>query len=108
MRTLKFIVKDQILERDPSCNFEGLVPGSQKYLKASFSFSPEWDGYTKVAAFYSALGKEYPPQILKDGYSCTIPAEVLKRRIVKVQIIGKKDATVVKTNKIAVEQNGGK
>jgi hypothetical protein len=108
MRTLRFIVNDQIIEKDPSCDFEGLVPGSQKYLKAKFSFSPEWNGYAKVVAFYSALGTEYPPQILEDGYSCVIPAEALKRRVFKVQVVGKKDKTVVKTNKIAVEQNGGK
>jgi hypothetical protein len=108
MRILRFIVKDQIIEKDPSCDFEGLVPGSQKYLKAKFSFSPEWNGYAKVVAFYSALGKEYPPQVLQDGYSCIIPTEALKRRVFKVQVVGKKDATVIKTNKIAVEQNGGK
>jgi hypothetical protein len=108
MRILKFIVKDLIIERDPSCNFEGLVPGSKEYLQAVFSFSPEWDGYVKVVSFRSVLGKEYPPQVLKNGVSCIIPSEALKRRIFKIQVLGKKGLSEITTNKISIEQNGGK
>ena len=108
MRILRFVVKDQILEKDPDCNFEGLVPGSQKYIKAKFSFSPEWDGYTKVVSFRSMLGKEYSPQVLQDGYSCIIPSEALVRRAFKVQVLGKKGATTLTTNKFTVEQKGDK
>lgn len=108
MRTLKFIVDNQLIKPDPKCDFEGLVPGTEDYLKAEFIFSEEWAGYTKVAGFYSAMGKEYPPQLLKDGKSCIIPAEALKRRVFKVRVIGKKSEQKITTNKLAVSQNGGK
>lgn len=108
MRTLKFVVNNQIIEQDPSCDFSGLIPGTEGYLKAEFSFSPEWLGYVKVATFCSLMGKDYPPQVLRDGISCVIPAEALKKRIFKIQVVGKKGDSKILTNKLAVSQNGGK
>lgn len=108
MRTLKFIVDDQIIRADPECDFDNLVPGSEGYLQAVFSFSKEWSGCVKVASFYSMMGTEYEPQILTDGQSCTIPAEALKRRVFKVQVNGRgRDSKKLKTNRLAVRQNGG-
>lgn len=107
MRTLKFIVDGQIIKQDPNCDFSGLVPGTEQYLEAEFSFSPEWSECAKVAAFYSLMGREYEPQILKDGKSCLIPSEALKRRVFKIQVIGKKEDFKITTNKVSVSQNGG-
>ena len=39
MRTLKFIVEGQIIKQDPNCDFSNLVPGTEGYLRAEFSFS---------------------------------------------------------------------
>ena len=108
MRTLKFIVNKQIITLDPNCDFTGLIPGSEGYLQAEFIFSPEWRNCVKVAAFYSILGKEFPPQKLEDGKTCMIPAEALKGRKFKVQVIGKDDRVKLTTNKVTVSQNGGK
>lgn len=108
MRRIKFIVSKQIITLDPKCDISGLVPGSEEYLQAEFSFSPEWKKCVKVAAFYSILGREYTPQILKDGNTCVIPAEALKGRRFKVQVIGKDGDTKMTTNKVIVCQNGGK
>lgn len=108
MRTLKFIVDNQILRQDPDCDFENLVPGTEDYLRAEFSFSPEWSGCAKVAAFHSMLGAEYPPQILRDGYSCLIPGKALQRRSFKVSVLGKKHGLKLVTNKVVVKQTGGK
>lgn len=107
MRTLSFIVTGQIIKRDPTCDFSGLAPGSEKYLQASFSFSPEWDDFVKVAAFHSIMGREYEPQIVKDGSTCVIPAEALKKKSFKVQVIGRKGASKLTTNKVIVKQDGG-
>lgn len=108
MRTLKFIVDGQIIRQDPNCDFSGLVPGTEGYLRAEFAFSPEWDGSVKVVGFYSNLGKEYEPQILDNARSCIIPAEALARRIFKVRVIGKtKTGFKLTTNKVAVSQEGG-
>lgn len=108
MRKLRFIVKEQLVEADPNCDFSGLVPGTKGYLEAAFSFSPEWSGYTKIASFYSVMGKELPYQILKDGESCVIPEEALKRREFKIQILGKRGDSVLTTNRLTVKQDGGR
>lgn len=104
MRTLKFIVEAQTIRQDPNCDFSGLVPGSEGYLKAEFTFSKDWSGCRKVAAFYSNLGREYEPQILNNGDSCMIPSEALQRSIFKMQVIGKKDGYRICTNKLTVVQ----
>lgn len=109
MKTLRFIVDDQIIRKDPNCDdFFSLIPGSSGYVTAEFTFSKEWYGFTKVAAFYSPLGFEYPARLLYDGATCVIPFEALKKRSFKVQVIGQKDDVKIKTNKVAVSQNGGK
>lgn len=108
MRTLKFIVEDQIIKQDPKCDFSNLIPGSEGYLEAEFSFSKEWDGCAKVVGFYSPLGREYPPRVLSDGRTCVIPFEALEKKTFKIQVIGKKNGFKLKTNKVVVYQNGGK
>ena len=108
MRTLKFIVNDQTITKDPNCNFDGLVPGSEGYLQAEFSFSPEWKGSKKVVAFYSRFGKEYPPQLLEDGKTCIIPPEALTKAYFKIQVHGRKAGVGLVTNKLEIHQNGGK
>lgn len=108
MRTLKFIVEGQDIKLDPTCDFSGLVPGTEGYLRAQFSFSPEWRGYAKVAAFFSPLGREYEPKVLRDGISCDIPAEALEKRSFKIQIQGKRRGVKMNTHKVTVRQNGGK
>lgn len=108
MRTLKFVVDGLKIEKDPNCDFDNLVPGTEGYLQAVFSFSSEWQGCNKVAAFFSMTGKEYEPQILEDGKSCIIPAEALKKRRFKIQVLGKKEGFGLVTSKVTVSQNGGK
>lgn len=108
MRTLKFIVDKQIISEDPNCDFSGLVPGTEGYLQAEFSFSPEWNGCTKVASFYTGTGKECQPQVLKDGKTCTIPTEALKRRAFGIKIHGKKKDFTIVSDKVVIHQNGGK
>ena len=107
MRTLKFIVEGQIIKPDPNCDFSNLVPGTEGYLRAEFSFSSEWKGCTKVASFWSAVGDEYPPQVLTDGMSCLIPDEATQRYAFKVGVIGKSANIRLTTNKAIVKQNGG-
>lgn len=107
MRKLKFIVDDQIIRPDPSCNFDGLVPGTEDYLCLEFSFSKEWNGYAKVASFYSMMGKEYKPQAVDNRSTCIVPKEATMRRNFKVQLLGKKGDSKLATNKITINQDGG-
>ena len=108
MRTLKFIVNGQSITLDPETDVSSLVPGTNGYVRAKFTFSPEWDRCVKVAAFYSNLGTEYMPQALKNGEVCDIPPEALKKSIFKVKVFGKKTNYEICTNKLAVHQKGGR
>ena len=108
MRTLKFNVNNQLITKDPNCDFDGLVPGTAEYIQAEFLFSSEWNGYVKAVSFESLLGTEYEPQILQDGKTCMIPAEALARRSFKMRVAGKKEKSKLITNKIIIEQNGGR
>ena len=107
MRTLRFIVDGQKIKHDPECDFSGLVPGTEGYLQAEFIFSKEWNSCVKVATFWSRMGKEYPPQALKDGKTCVIPAEALKGRKFKVGVIGQCRDYKITTHTVEVCQNGG-
>lgn len=107
MRTLKFIVDGLTISADPNCDFDNLVPGTEGYLKAEFSFSPDWDGYVKVAGFYSAMGVEYTPQQIKDN-CCMIPADALQKRVFKIKIVGSNGTSKMQTDKVTVRQMGGK
>ena len=107
MTTLKLIVEGKIIKQDPNCDFSNLVPGTEGSLRAEFSFSPEWKGCAKVASFWSAVGDEYPPQVLTDGVSCLIPDEATQRYAFKVGAIGKSATIRLTTNKAIVKQDGG-
>lgn len=107
MRTLKFIVEDQIVRPDTSCNFSGLVPGTTGYLQAEFTFSKAWDGYAKVVGFYSMMGYEFEPQALEKDGTCMIPADACTRSKFKIQVLGKRGEDTLKTNKLVINQNGG-
>ena len=107
MRTLKFIVNGQTISLDPKCDFSGLIPGTKGYLQAEFSFSDEWKNCTKVAAFFSNLGREYKPQVINNKSICNIPEEALQKSIFKVQVIGQRDDYKIRTDRVAVYQKGG-
>lgn len=107
MRTLKFIVNGQTIVQDPACNFDGLYPGSEGYLKAEFAFDKEWENTVKVVGFFSNMGREYEPRLLKDSKTCIIPTEALKNRIFKIQVMGKRGDHKIVTNKVTINQKGG-
>ena len=104
MRTLHFLVDGQMLSLDPNCDISGLVPGSTGKVRASFTFSREWGSVSKVVGFYSRLGKEYPPQLLRDGKTCFIPVEALQKQFFKLKVMGQNGLV---TNKLLIEQKGG-
>lgn len=108
MRILRFIVDEQIISQDVNCDFDNLVPGTEGYIIAEFIFSSAWKDCVKVASFYSTLGREFEPQVLKDGRTCVIPAEALKNRTFSIKVTGKKDNYKIVTNKVVVVQRGGK
>lgn len=109
MRILKFIIEGRTIKPDPTCDFSNLIPGTENFIQAQFSFSKEWNNCVKVAAFYSMLGAEYEPQQIRPDNTCIIPVEAIKRHRFKLQVYGLNNNNNDKlcTNKITVEQNGG-
>lgn len=107
MRTLKFIVNGQTIKQDPTCNFNGLYPGSEGYLRAEFTFDKEWENTVKVVGFFSNMGREYEPCVLNDNKTCVIPTDALKNRVFKIQVMGKRGDRRLVTNKVAISQKGG-
>lgn len=107
MRVLEFIVNDQILSKNPECNFDNIVPGTTGYLKAHFSFSKEWNGAAKAASFWYG-DKECTPQLLRDGCTCMISEDALKGSTFGVSLVGKRGEQVITTNRVEVKQRGGK
>lgn len=109
MRVLKFIVDNTTIKPDPNCDFTGLFPGMNERVLAEFTFSPDWKSTVKVAAFWSILDKEYPPQVINTDGTCQIPTEALAKVAFKVQVLGKRiSGATVQTNKLVVYQSGNK
>nr|DAI50755.1 MAG TPA: hypothetical protein [Bacteriophage sp.] len=103
MRTLKFNVKEQMIEKAKNCDFSDIARGTTGYLKAQFSFSSDWNGYAKIAVFNDAWDKveECRPII---GNECEIPSKVLDSISFKVRIIGVSDGRRLTTNRTEVAQ----
>lgn len=104
MKTLRFIVDNYTITKDPACDFSGLTQGKENAVKAEFVFSANWKGYRKAVAFYR-LGKELPARLLEDGRSCYIPTEALEKRTFWIEVVGKKKSSVIKTNRVQVVQD---
>lgn len=104
MRTLKFVVDEQSLRKDPACDFSGIVKGSKGYLQCSFSFSKEWTG-CKVAASFWSYDKEIDAAAVIHGV-CQIPDGVTDCRRFGVSLTGIKDGYRITTNKVWIGQEG--
>ena len=107
MRILEFMVRRQMLSKNPVCDFTNIVPGSKGYLKARFFFSDDWEGCTKVVGFYYG-NTEFPPKELSEDNTCAIPYEALENPSFDIKVFGKRKGFGISTNKITVSQNGGK
>lgn len=101
MRSLMFKVNGQKIEKDPACDFSGLVAGTEGYLKAKFTFSEEWNGCILVASFWKG-GTEHAARIVNN--ECDIPSEALTGATFKVSAVGKRRGLLIKTNKVIVVQ----
>ena len=103
MRTLKFRVAGQKIDKDPACDFSGLVPGTSGYLRAEFQFDEEWNGCRKAAVF-TKFSQDYPVPIING--SCEIPAETLSWKSWEVRVVGERDGYRITTGKIQIRQEG--
>lgn len=103
MRVLSFDVDRQQISKSQDCDFSGLVAGTQKYLQAHFSFSPEWQDCILVASFWR--GNTEHAVLIKDNV-CEIPSEVLTGRVFSISVTGICGDCRITTNKVYVRQEG--
>lgn len=108
MRVLRFLVDNETIKPDPACDFTGMFPGSEELVQAEFIFSSDWKSRVKVAAFWSIMDNEYPPQVINTDGTCQIPVEALAKVAFKVQVLGKYRDAKVETNRLTVYQSGRK
>ena len=101
MRLLKVNVDAQHIQKDPNCDFSGIVAGSKDYLRAHFTFSPEWQDCIIVACFWRGT-KEYA--VILNNNECMIPEEALVGPTFRVSVVGQNGATRVPTDKVIVRQ----
>lgn len=101
MRLLNFNVNTQHIQKSPDCDFEHIVAGTHNYLRACFTFSPEWHGCIIVASFWRC-GKEHAV-LVEDG-QCDIPAEALVGRSFSVSLVGQRGDYRITTNRIFIRQ----
>ena len=101
MRLLKFNINAQHISKDPDCDFSKIVAGTRNYLRAHFTFSPEWQDCVKVASFWRA-GKEYAV-IIRDN-ECDIPPEALTGITFSVTVTGQKEQYRITTDRTLVRQ----
>ena len=95
---LKFDVKNQMIERTD--NFKA-VADSRNYLKATFSFSEEWEN--EITAIFGN-GESYYNVILTDN-ACVVPWEVIKAPFFSVSVVCG-DRITANTVRVEVERSG--
>lgn len=101
MRLLKFNVNAQTIEKDPDCDFDNIVAGTQGYLKAQFTFSPEWRDCILVASFWR--GKSEHAVFIRNG-ECMIHPDALVGPTFRVSVTGQRGDYRITTNKVLVRQ----
>lgn len=102
MRTLEFKIEQQLLTKDPTCDFSNIVAGSKNYLRAHFAFSDDWAGCLKAASFWR--GEEEYAVLLDGSGNCMIPPEVLVGATFAVTVLGKNGKLEIPTNRVIVRQ----
>lgn len=99
---LNFEIENQIITRTDS--FQP-VARSQNYLRASFTFSDDWDGITDIKAIFRANGNAY--EVLLDEHGeCAVPWEALTTSgTIRVSVYGG-DRITANMARVTVLQSG--
>lgn len=97
--------------------YDEVVADSVKYLIANFTFSDDWEGYSKTVIFNNYSNNKILTVTLIDGDSlylgdntCYIPHEVIESPGFSISVFGVKDESVITTNEknIVVKESGYK
>ena len=101
MKILQFLVEQQNIRKDPSCDFSGLVSGTKGYLKARFVLSKEWNDCAVAAVFLNSESEEAVPVL---NGQCDIPEKITKKKMWWVRVVGMRDGYRITSNKVEVQQ----
>lgn len=97
--------------------YDEVVSDSVEYLIASFTFSDDWDGYSRTVIFSNDSNNKVLIVTLTDGDSlylgnnrCYVPHEVIESPGFSISVFGIKDKSVITTDKknIVVRESGYK
>lgn len=97
MRTLKYIVTGQKIERDLKCDFEDIKKGTNNYINLLFVFDNEWKDTIKVISMKNSDGVE-TNRVLENN-QVSLPLQVTDGSLFYFELYGKKtDGTIIRTN----------
>lgn len=97
MRTLKYIVTGQKIERDLKCDFEDIKKGTNNYINLLFVFDIEWKDTIKVISMKNSDGIE-TNRVLENN-QVLLPLQVTDGSLFCFELYGKKaDGTIIRTN----------
>lgn len=97
MRTLKYIVTGQKVERDLKCDFENIRRGTNNYINLLFVFDSEWNGAVKVISMKNSDGVE-TNRVLENN-QVSLPLSVTDGSLFYFELYGKKTGgTIIRTN----------
>lgn len=103
MRELKFNVKGQTLEKDPNCDFDGLIMGSNNYICLVFNFSDEWKEARRAIEFTAGnMNKFY-----EIDSAVILPEEITVKPYFKITLHAVSGDTQFKTNSVLIRQERG-
>ena len=104
MRQIKANVYEDSIVVDPYYYESSMatIPKPDEIVEIHFSFSQDWNGYTKVIGFWDRHHEECEPQMLRDDNVCVLPADVLKDFIFYVKVYGKYGQSLRTTEKRAI------
>ena len=97
--------------------YDEVVADSVEYLIASFTFSDDWDGYSRTVIFSNHSNNKVLIVTLTDGDSlylgdnrCYVPHEVIESPGFSISVFGIKDESVITTDEknIVVRESGYK
>lgn len=101
MKTLKFIVKNQKISKDGTCDFK-VQRGTENFIKCQFQFDSSWDGFEKVAVFMSKGITDYVKLI---DNKASLPFSMSNKPYYYVRVIGSNGKAKILTSRIMVKQD---
>lgn len=104
MRTLKYNIVGQKIERNIECSFDNIVRGTNNYINLLFTFDTDWNNTIKVISMKNSEGQETNRVV--ENNQISLPLHVTDGSMFSFELYGKHiDGTIIRTNTEFVWQN---